>query len=59
VTRDAYKTIGKKRLYRANSTNKRHFGGRGVSKNVALQFLFIISLVEVDKTCHMWGGGGV
>ena len=29
-------------------------GGRGgVSKNVTRQFLLVISLVKVDKKCHM------
>jgi hypothetical protein len=28
-------------------------GGGGVSKNVTRQFLFVISLVKVDKKCHM------
>ena len=32
-------------------------GGRGVSKNVTRQFLLVISLVKVDKKCHMGGGG--
>ncbi len=32
-------------------------GGEGVSKNVTGQFLLVISLVKVDKTCHMGGGG--
>ncbi len=30
-------------------------GGWGVSKNVTGQFLLVISLVKVDKTCHMGG----
>ena len=34
-------------------------GGRGVSKNVTRQFLLVISLVKVDKTCYMGGGGGL
>ncbi len=34
-------------------------GGRGVSKNVTWQFLLVILLVKVDKTCHMGGGGGL
>ncbi len=33
-------------------------GGGGVSKNVTWHFLLIISLVKVDKTCHMGGGEG-
>ena len=35
-------------------------GGGVVSKNVTQQFLLVISLVKVDKKCHMegWGGGG-
>ncbi len=32
-------------------------GGRGASKNVTGQFLLVISLVKVDKICHMGGGG--
>jgi hypothetical protein len=32
-------------------------GGGGVSKNVTGQFLLVISLVKVDKTCHRGGGG--
>jgi hypothetical protein len=32
--------------------------GRGVSKNFTLKFLLVISLVKVDKKCHMGGGGG-
>jgi hypothetical protein len=31
--------------------------GGGVSKNVTWQFLLVISLVKVDKTCNMGGGG--
>ncbi len=43
---------------RGHSNNKWHFRGEGgVSKNVTGQFLLVISLVEVDKTCHMGGGG--
>ncbi len=35
-------------------------GGRGgVSKNVTGQFLLGISLVKVDKKCHIEGGRGV
>ncbi len=34
-------------------------GGGGGSKNVTWQFLLVISLVKVDKTCHMGGGGGL
>ncbi len=34
-------------------------GGRGGgSKNVTRQFLLGVSLVKVDKKCHMGGGGG-
>jgi hypothetical protein len=33
-------------------------GGRGGSKKVTRQFLMVISLVKVDKKCHMGGGGG-
>ena len=32
-------------------------GGRGVIKNFTGQFLLVISLVKVDKKCHMGGGG--
>jgi len=32
-------------------------GGGGVSKNVTRQFLLVISLVKVDKQCHMGEGG--
>ncbi len=34
-------------------------GGGGVSKNVTWQFLLVISVVKVDKTCHRGGGGGL
>ncbi len=48
---------------RGHSNNTWHFRGRGlggVSKNVTWQFLLVILLEKVDKTCYMgWGGGGL
>ncbi len=34
-------------------------GRGGVGKNDTGQFLLVISLVKVGKTCHMGGGGGL
>ncbi len=45
---------------RGHSNNTWHFRGEGgVSKNVTGHILLVISLVKVDKTCHIGGGGGL
>ena len=48
-------------LLRGHSNNTWHFRGEGGpgwgSKNVTGQFLLVISLVKIDKKCHMGAGG--